>query len=168
MRLLKSSGVMISSLVSSPMRSEIPAKLVPPFAAASFSSAAAHWSKSAKSLSGSCLHSTNVPISTQPIPEPLPLLLLLLPALLPFVLLFGRVMLPADGVDGFEDFGEETSLLTEVFVRAFTVTFVEICWGWEFAADVVNSSCWTISTENLCTSFWCCWVVHWSFTGGSK
>jgi hypothetical protein len=52
------------------------------------------------------------------------------------------------GVPG-PDFGDATSLLTDALVSAFTVTLVEICCGCELAADVVNSSCCTISTENL-------------------
>lgn len=62
------------------------------------------------------------------------------------------------------DFGEETSLLMEALACVLTVTFADICWGCELAVDVVNSSCWTISTENLVRPS----LGHWSFTGGSK
>lgn len=86
------------------------------------------------------------------------------------------------GVGGLDDLGEPTSLFVDALVCAFTVTLVEICCGWEFAADVVNSSCCTISTENLvrpcsvepeeepppegCLAPGACWAVHCSFTGG--
>jgi hypothetical protein len=103
----------------------------------------------------SCLHSTRFPMSTH---APPPADVAVPPAL----------ARPPTG-----DFGDATSLLlTEALVRAFTVTLVEICCGWELAADVVNSSCCTISTENLvrfsCCCCCCCCPVHWILAGGSN
>ncbi|KYN31639.1 hypothetical protein ALC56_14041 [Trachymyrmex septentrionalis] len=143
MRSLNASDVMISSPVSSPMNSEKPGKPVP-FAAASFSNAAAHCSRSTNSLSGSCLHSTRLPMSTQPIPPlpPEPPAPPPAPPGTPGPLPFpgcGPLDEPDADVGSEPGFGDDDafkrSLFTDALVSAFTVTFVERNRGQPCAGD---------------------------------